>query len=485
MFKIIDRYIIKTFFGPFLFIFSILFFIFMISIVWSKLEMFVGKGLSVFQILKLLYYLGMSLITMIVPLTILLASIMTFGGLGERYELVAIKASGGSLLRIMTPLFFVSVGFCFLLFFFSNTLIPDFQRKAENMKSNIRNVKPSLIFTEGEFISTLSDFTLKFDKFLDEDGKNVEGIFIRKKANAYQNQQSIIAKKGKFINTKNINYLKLELYNGYINDEFIGSIRYSERKRQPDQVIKFDTLSYLFDISEFVKKNLDKEEIKNSYKFQNYVTLEKTIEEEKKEHVKNLNSIGNQVLTEANSYIKYISKNPKSKKKIKTNFKLDTLDKSTKNRILFSAYKKLERLKKSSDAHHSEVNYMHKDHSKVVMHQQRMLAFSFTSIIYFLIGASLGSIIRKGGVGLPVVISIIIYIISYTLNLWTENMAWAGQMNPYWATWLPNIVFFPFSIWFSYKATTDSQLFDMEKYKRLLAPIIRLFIKKKEHQRYQ
>lgn len=119
------------------------------------------------------------------------------------------------------------------------------------------------------------------------------------------------------------------------------------------------------------------------------------------------------------------------------------------------------------------------------MYQQRIISYSFTCIIFFLIGASLGSIIRKGGMGLPVVISIIIFIIFYVLNLSVENLSWKGALDPYLAAWIPNMVLFPFSVWLTYKALTDSQLFDIEKYKALFKPIIDKFSKPKEHQRYQ
>jgi lipopolysaccharide export system permease protein len=119
------------------------------------------------------------------------------------------------------------------------------------------------------------------------------------------------------------------------------------------------------------------------------------------------------------------------------------------------------------------------------MYQQRIIAYSVTCIIFFLIGASLGSIIRKGGVGLPVVIAIIIFIIFYVMNLSVENVAWKGKMDPYIAAWLPNMILFPFGAWLTYKALTDSQVFDVEKYKALTKPIWSKFIRQNEHERYQ
>ena len=108
-----------------------------------------------------------------------------------------------------------------------------------------------------------------------------------------------------------------------------------------------------------------------------------------------------------------------------------------------------------------------------------------TCLIFFLIGSSLGSIIRKGGLGLPVVIAIVVFIIFYVINLSVENMAWAGKMDPYLASWLPNMILFPFGAWLTYKALTDSQLFDVEKYKAIFKPLINRFSKNKEHARYR
>ena len=170
MIKIIDRYIIKTFFGPFLFIFSVLFFIFIVNIVWIQLGQFMGKGLTYWEIIKLLFYFGVSVISLVMPLTILLSSIMTFGEFGERYELAALKAAGVSLTRVMAPLFVVSVILSVILFLFQNNIMPDFQRKAKNMMYNIAQTRPALNFTEGQFIDQIPVYLLKFYKISGENG---------------------------------------------------------------------------------------------------------------------------------------------------------------------------------------------------------------------------------------------------------------------------------------------------------------------------
>ena len=175
MLKKLDLYIIKTFLGPFIFIFSILFFIFMVNIIWIQMFNLGGKGLTTWELTKLFYYLSVGVIKMVLPLTVLLASIMAFGGFGERYELAAMKAAGAPLIRIIRPLFLTSLVLAFILFLFSNFVIPDFQRKAKNMLYNIVSSKPALNFTPGQFINSLPGTTIKFDRLYGKNDELIEG----------------------------------------------------------------------------------------------------------------------------------------------------------------------------------------------------------------------------------------------------------------------------------------------------------------------
>ena len=482
--KKLDKYIIKTFFGPFLFIFSVLFFIFIVNIIWTQMSQLTGKGLTYWEISKFLFYLGINVVSMVLPLTILLSSIMTFGDFGERYELAAMKAAGISLVRVMLPLFITVSILSGILFLFSNNVIPDFQRKAKNMMFNIISSKPAINFTPGVFIDQISGFSVKFDKISGQKSEKLEGVFLHKNASPYDDQQTIIAKTGKFAPAADRNYLKLILYNGYVFTDNITNKPYEERKKQPNQSVKFDTLVYHFDISELINNAIEKEKITDDYRFQTYGEVNETLVKNRKGNMVTLSSIASPVISQTNNYVEYIDKS-KSKDKIKEPFKLDTIKSAKKLEILYAAYNKIESLKTSIDSNENAINDTVKTHNKIVMYQQRIVSYSFTCIIFFMIGASLGSIIRKGGMGLPVVISIIIFIIFYVLNLSVENLSWKGSLNPYFAAWIPNIVLFPFSVWLTYKALTDSQLFDIEKYKALFKPLIDRFSKPKEHQRYQ
>lgn len=458
----------------------------MVNIVWIQLGQIMGKGMTYTEIGKLLFYLSVSVVSLVLPLTILLSAIMTFGEFGERYELAAMKAAGNPLTRIMKPLFFVTIILSVILFLFSNNITPHFQRKAINMRYSIALTKPALNFTSGQFLNQIPGYLVKFDKIYGKDGEDLEGVYIHKNVSSYENQQTIRAKKGKIVrSTENSNYLKLILFDGSIFEDEIYNKNFEQRLKQPDQIIKFDTLTSHFDISEIINKAIEQEKVTDDYRFKTYNQLNTAIAETKKRNEGVFKNINSDLIGQLSSTIQYIDRIPKTKNPIVPQLKIDTLKKNQKKELILNAYNKLETIKLSSKNRETEIEPTIKEFSRVVMYQQRIIAYSVTCIIFFLIGASLGSIIRKGGMGLPVVIAIVVFIIFYVLNLSVENLAWEGKLNAYFAAWLPNLVLLPFGLWLSYKAITDSQLFDLEKYKSFLKPLTRRFSKTKEHTRYQ
>ena len=474
--KKIDLYIIKTFLGPFFFIFSILFFIFMVNIVWIQMFNLGGKGLTPWELTKLFYYLSVGIVKMVLPLTILLASIMTFGGFGERSELAAMKAAGISLFRIMRPLLFTNIFLAVILFLFSNYIIPDFQKKAKNMMYNILTSKPALNFTPGQFITSLPGTSIRFDELYGENNNLMNGIFIHKTASAYEDQRTIVAKKGKIISEPGSNYLKFILYDGFIFEDNLAKPNFNDRLRQENQNIKFDTLVSHFDISELLDKAIESEKITNDYEFQTYHQLNSTIDKLAETNENNLKTISEDLVRQSSNYLLEPTKKSEESK-ITEPFSIDILKQEKKLEVLSNAYSKIEGLEMAKKLQNESILQMAKSYAKVVMYQQQIIAYSIMCIIFFLIGASLGSIVRKGGFGLPVIFAIDIFIIFFTINLTAENVAWKGELNPYLAAWLPNIIFFPFSIWITYKALTDSQMFNIDKYMTLIRPFIHIMRK--------
>lgn len=482
--KKLDLYIIKTFLGPFFMVFSVLFFILMVNVVWIQMFHLGGKGLTAWELTKFFFYLSVEVIRTALPLAILLASMITFGGFGERYELAAMKSAGLSLWRIMRPLLVLSGVFAFILFLFSNYVIPDFQRKSKNMLFNIIQARPALNFTPGQFIQSVPGVTIKFDQLHGENQNLMNGVFIHKTATAYEDQRTIIAQKGKIISQTGSNYLKLILYDGYVFEEKIGKINFNERMRQENQTTKFDTLISHLDISEVLNQAIESEKIKDFYQFQTFDELLHTVAEIEKSNTDTNKILANELASQNSHYLNAIEYKPQ-KEKVKIPFVLDSLDNNTQQNLLTEAQNKINLLQNTKTEKNEEILAKVAHYAKVVMYQQRIIAYSILCVIFFLIGSSIGSIVRKGGMGVPAIISIVIFVTLMLTNVTAENIAWKGNLNPYLAAWLPNLIFAPLGIWLTYNAVRDGAILDVEKYKAFFAPVLRKFIKNKEHQRYQ
>lgn len=487
MIKKLDWYIIRTFFGPFLFIFSVLMFIFVVQFAFNQMDKFLGKGLNLWDISKLLYYLGLDVIRLVLPLTILLSSIMTFGGFGERYELAAMKSAGISLARIMYPLFSLVVLLAIWLFYFCNTTLPENQRRARNMLINIAQTRPALNFEEGRFIKEMNPLSIKIGRKSGENDSEWDQVFIHKNASPFEDQQTIIADKGNIISKDN-HYLKIELYNGYIYQDNIKGKNLNELKKQPGNSIKFDTLTQYYDISDIIKKSLDKQSEGDNFRYKSVSELSTYIDSIKTSNTVYFKGLGENgmklLLGETNSldsldYSHYNEDFP---------FELSNLDENTKYNLVKAAINQVTMSKYELGSKATEMKTVEKFIAKMILWQQKnIISYSVTCIVFFLIGAPLGSIIRKGGVGLPVVVAIIIFIIFYILGLYMENLAKNQVINAYWASWIPNAIFLPVGIFLTIKSMRDSELFDVDNYLKPFKRFISKFIKQKklEHSRYQ
>lgn len=486
MLKKLDWYTIKTYFGPFLFIFSVLFFIFMVQFAWQEMDRFMGKGLGLWNILKLLFYLGLSVVQLVMPLTVLLAAIMTFGGFGENYELAAMKSTGISLGRIMLPLlvfiFSLSVG----LYFFSDRVVPSAQRKAKNMLFNILQTKPAVNFDPGVFVMGVPGFSMKIADRYGDNGEFIEDVFIHKESSPYENQQTIVAKKGIFEPAEDNRFLKLALFDGYFYEDNIQGLNSIDLEKQPFQTIQFDTLIQHFDISELVESAIEKENVTDHYNFLNTLQLIDRIDTLKIEN----QAFYDRSLNESLSTIiqqSYMMDTAKLDKNYSL-YPIKKLNKEEKNQLVYNIKSDLERDRILYQTTHEEVQSRAKFFSRHVLVLIRNFSNSLMCVAFFLIGAPLGAIIRKGGVGMPVVVAIIIFIAFYLIYMYSENLAKNAELDPYVAAWLPFLIFMPLGLFFTYKAMTDSNLFDLNSYTEPLQKIakkLKINADKKEHTRYQ
>jgi len=487
MFRKLDWYTVKTFLGPFFFIFSILFFIFIVQFAWQEMERFAGKGLSWLTIGELLVYLGINVIQLVLPLSILLGSIMTFGDLGERYELAAMKASGISLARILLPMFVVVSMMSVGLYFFGDHVMPFSQRKAKNLAYNIVKANPTLQLVEGAFIENIPGFSMKISEVSGENQDLLGDVFIRRDGKYNEDKQTIIAKSGTLRRDKNdIRLLKMELFNGNIYVDEIENKTSQERRNQPNQSIKFDTMLLFIDISEILQKAMDEENIQDHYKFLNAAKLKHRIDSME---ISNNDYFEKAYNSSVNQNI-YGFKDFKNLKKGEKNPILKSFEKLPKNKreqIVKEALVSLDREIGNYKWKGDEIIGKVKLQAKQKLHYHRNFSYAFTCIVFFLIGAPLGAIVKKGGIGMPVVISIVIFVLYYIINFSSENMTKNGILHPTFAAWSANLIFFPIAIILFYKANNDSALFNIGNY---IDPIVKFFSKfrpqkNSEHSRYQ
>jgi lipopolysaccharide export system permease protein len=463
--KKLDKLILKAFIGPFVATFFITLFVLVMQFFWKYIDDLVGKGLELMSILKLTSYVTVTAIPLALPLAILLSSIMTFGNLGESFELVAIKSAGIPLLRFMQPLVVISAIICTMAFLISNYVIPVANLKFTTMLYDIRVAKPAFDIKEGIFYDKLPGYAIKVGK-KEKDGVSISDIVI------YENQSSlqdniIVAEKGVMRLSDDKKFLEFNLENGWRNQEKgpFSSVETDYYR------LGFKEYKKSFDLSSFSVLKTPDSAFKNNYRMFNVKqlgrvadSLDKTI---KKEVISRMNR-------EVSSYFlggKYMDSGWKSTApapgfaKDITSYEQILAD-SVFNTSYSKASEKINLVKSSADIIALEYELKRKDLRFTLIEWHRKFALSFACFVLFMIGAPLGSIIRKGGLGMPLVIAVIFFLIFHLLNMFGEKFVQQDVMTPLGGMWMSTFVLIPIGIFLIYKAMNDSQLFSNEFYFR-------------------
>ena len=456
MIKKLDKLILKSFIGPFIITFFIAFFVLMMQTLWKYIDDLVGKGLDFITVVKFIWYASATLSSLAMPIAILISSIMTFGNLGESFELVAIKASGISLLRFMRPLIWFTFGLCIVTFMFANYVIPYSNLKFVTLYRDILVKKPALDLKEGVFYTAINNYAIKVDK-KGSNGEDIHNVLIYEQGNSLQ-ENTIIAKQGKMSVSDNNDYLEFDLKDG---------TRYQERGNFGDTAteyvrLQFRTLKKLFDLSEFNKKSGSDSDFRNNYKMLSAVQLDRNLDSLNKAQ----DSIHN-ALTKTIAISLPFLKDSSLSKTIATvknepneNFYPDSIDDIIYDRAISKAAELKNTLffSKSVAFENSESIRRHK------MEWHRKFSFSLACMVLFFIGAPLGSIIRKGGLGMPLVVAIIFFLIFHLLNVFGEKFVKTLTLPPIAGMWFAVALLTPVGFFFTYKAMHDSQLFNKELY---------------------
>ena len=471
MIKKLDKLILKSFFGPFIVTFFIAFFVLMMQTLWKYIDDLVGKGLPFITIIKFVWYASATLSSLAMPIAILISSIMTFGNLGESFELVAIKSAGISLLRFMRPLIWVTVVLCIITFLFANYVIPYSQLKFVTLYRDILVKKPALNMKQGIFYTEIDKYAIKVGK-KDKDGKKIENVLIYEQTNTLQ-ENTIIAKGGKMEVSADNKYLEFNLTDGN---------RYQEKGNYGDTAteyvrLQFKTFKKLFDLSAFNQKAGDENDLKNNSRMLSAVQLNKNIDSLSRFR----DSLTKTLSKSIGQSLQYLNDTSAKWKKISTvkfgkNEKL--FPDSTKDLLYDRAITKISEMKNTLFFNSTELDKKRIEIMNFKLEWQRKFAFSLACMVLFFIGAPLGSIIRKGGLGMPLIIAIIFFLIFHLLNMFGEKFVKTEMLSPFVGMWLAIIVLTPVGMFFTYKAMNDSQLFNKDLYLNFYKQTTSLFKRK-------
>ena len=472
--KILDKYLLKTFLITFTTVFVILFFIFILQVVWLFISELAGKDLDFILIIKFLLFKMPSIVPLVLPLSVVLSSIMTFGGLAENYEFAAMKSAGISLQRAMKSIIVFIIFLSIIAFFFANNVIPYAEYKFINFRRNIAQVKPAMAIAEGQF-SEVGNYTIKVDKKSGENGNILNGVTIHKKSNNGDGNTTIIkAKNGELISNESSNILKMVLFNGNYYEDIVPK-KFEERNKVPFAKAYFKKDIINIDLTKMNKSEVNEGEISNTNSMLNINELKYTLDSLNTNFKKDIVSFTENIYQRSGVNGIIIFKNDNVNSNLYKGSLLNNVEQSKKSEILRIASSTIENTNFSIDSSIIEMREKQKNINNhwIALYDKYVIAFA--CILMFFIGAPLGSIIRKGGLGLPIVFAVSIFIIFHFINTFGKKVAQENGIPPFLGTWMASIILTPLAILLTYRATND--IGGMINIDSITTPINNLFVK--------
>ena len=465
--------------GPFIATFFITLLVLVMQFFWLYIDDFVGKGIDTKVIFEFILYQSAVLVPLALPLAILLSSLMTFGNLGESFELVAIKSAGISLIRFMRPLFFVCILLAGVAFAFSNYVIPVANLKSRTLLTDIVFAKPAFDLKEGVFYDKIPNFAIKIGKKEANDSV-VQDIIIYEQGNPLQDN-FIIARTGVMRVTENKRFLEFNLKDGW---------RYQERGNYYDPAnsefirIGFKEYKKQFDLSTLGFNNRTADSVnKNNERMYSMRQLEKTIDSLEKDNKQLKMQTENQLFVQfrflglLDSVWSKDSLPDVSKLKPVRNYD-EILPDSAQANVNQNVRNIAGSLRISSESMMGTLKDKERNLRKHQIEWHRKIVLSLACLVLFLIGAPLGSIIRKGGLGTPLVVAIIFFMVFYFSSTAGEKFAKENTLTPFGGMWMATFILLPIGLFLIYKAMRDSQLFNGDAYRRI-PRALKIFFNKK------
>jgi lipopolysaccharide export system permease protein len=438
-------------------------FVLLMLFLFKYIDDLIGKGFEWYIILELMLYASATNVAMALPLSVLLSSIMTYGSLGENYELVAIKSAGISLRRAMYPMILVVTILSISAFIFSDYMLPKANLKYYSLLYDARKQKTANFLPEGVFSSSFPGYSIRVKK-KDADGQTLHGVMIYFKNGGDNNIDVLLAREGKMYRTPNGDFLVLKLKDGVKYTEQAGEKNFNVRQRLIRY--RFKETEQKFDISGLKLHRTDESEFKSALQMMNL----KQLRDDEALTRRQVDSELNVNYKLIRSYMKYFSI-PARSASVKnyipadgnplTGLKINEQVSAVSNAA--SEVRSVQDLVKNRSERHKDLI---QNIQRAALEYQKKFTLSAACLALFLIGAPLGAIIRKGGLGLPVVVSVIFFLIYYIISTIGEKYVKDGDLSPVVGSWVAIAIITPVGIFLSYKAATDSVIFDIELYKR-------------------
>ncbi len=473
--KILDKYILKSFLVPFIATFLIVLFVLVMQTLWQAFENIAGKGISIIFILKFLYYTTLMIIPQALPIGVLLSSIMALGNLGENYEFAAAKSSGISLQRLVRPIGILAIALSGLNFLFLNNIFPYATEKQKNLYLNIKKKKPAMALIAGSFNADIPGYQIKFVEKYGENENLLKEVLIYDLKGNRGNQKVITAERGKIISKEGSRYMTFILYDGNYYEEHVKSARTSlKRKKMAASSATFDRYEFNIDIGDLILDgDLDTIKTRGSPMMYTLNYLKDTIPKLKNRYNEQLRLKAKYIYTSTQA--KNLYNYPDSLKNSKLDsITIDNFNLKEKITILNAAVTKTSRVVNSIKNSKSSIKWYRKVLNFYDTEYYNRMAFSLSCIILFFIGAPLGSIIRKGGFGLPMILAIAVYVIYFFANTFGKNLAEESSITALLGSWISAIIMIPLAILLTRRATKDKGIFNIDSF---VQPIIN-FLKK-------
>ncbi len=446
-------------------------FIFEMQFIWVYLDELLGKGLSPWVIAKLLIFASARLVNMALPLAILMSSIMTMGALAENNEMTAMKSAGISLMRIMRPLIFFSVGLSLTAFLFANNIWPVANLKFRTMLFSIMKQKPSLNLTDGVFYNGIDGISIRAAKNNPETGELKDVLIYDHRGGEKANRTVIRAESGLMEQTTDKRYLILTLNNGHSYDEQkdkkIKDPKYGEiRSGFSQMVIRLDLSSLVF--------QADNEEVmKNPAEMMTIHQLNQAIDSLKFQVDTVQRQFSSNNLRLYNTRMESLK--PDEKVVVADSALFFQLDGAERAKAINFAKENSRKSRDNVQRQMDELKSRKKMVNKYKIEWHRKFFLAVVCFVLFFIGAPLGAIIRKGGIGLPTLIALGLFVVYQLLTMVGERLAKNQFLEPWVGMWISTLVLLPLSLWITFRATKEAALLDRDAYVRVINKLLEVF----------